>query len=700
MANPYQQQVFHRKLIYIGLILVLFTGSWLWRNYWIQAKADELKIREKDRGEVELSGAAARVGVIGFQGLLTCILWRSAMEMQAKNQWNELRLQVDWLTRLQPHFITPWLFQSWNLSYNVSVESDRVADKYYYITEGINLLARGERQNANNPDLRWSIGFYTEHKICKSDETNLQRSLFQLSLIPPHERDPARFWKTNDRGEPEFNYVEFEKFCAAHPQLVRRLRIGMHRDSVREKKRLFTCERPEDVVQFLQDNYQIPTLWAVQPLPPGIPASSRTWVEKPDRGDVRLEPNGGFPVLPPPHADAFDREALTYDKPLHDDTDAFDIAGAWYCYALEPIPPADKLPGSTQPITDPVRQRKNKHMTTLIFRSHPAQARRFHAERLQEEGWYDDEDWDITDWFEASKKHGGLTVKVGGGKNWSLEAWQRAKDAWTRHGNDNHLLFKSPEEEENTETLAGRYRSKHGLAVGSPPPRVQEDQLSPEEKEEYDATRYLAELTFYRHVSNFLHHYHRSLVEAQEETVAVRKAFYRAETQLYQEANRGAAMRTFEERRTGPGAWKDRKLNPLEAWRDLVLLRNEDFRRDDFVQERTAEIELRYLDLYNGLRGQARKEEAARLAALNWSGLGPGSLLSSLHLLPTVFGPFDGDVKDKQGKDLPPHISAIVMQRIKERMNLVPKKRTMPPEMLKQPGGPPPLPNRGAEGAK
>ena len=46
------------------------------------------------------------------------------------------------LTKLQPHFITPWLFQSWNLSYNVAVEADRLRDKYFYVTRGIELRDR------------------------------------------------------------------------------------------------------------------------------------------------------------------------------------------------------------------------------------------------------------------------------------------------------------------------------------------------------------------------------------------------------------------------------------------------------------------------------------------------------------------------------------------------------------------------------
>src|SRR4029077_8688146 len=106
-----------------------------------------------------------------------------------------------------------------------SNKTDRISDKYFYITRGVRLLADGERQNHDDPDLRFEMGSTYQHKICQSDETNYHRSLFQLSLIPPNERDPARFRPRNGRRE-KVNMDEFMKFCEKHAQLIRRLREG------------------------------------------------------------------------------------------------------------------------------------------------------------------------------------------------------------------------------------------------------------------------------------------------------------------------------------------------------------------------------------------------------------------------------------------------------------------------------------------
>ncbi len=172
MASSFQQQALRRKLIYAFLILGIFCFALIYRHakvYGLDAQAAELQLRDQDQGEVQLTGSALRLTLTGSRGLAICLLWWTATEKQKKHEWNELELLVNSLTKLQPYFVTPWLFQSWNLAYNVSVESDRIQDKYFYIAQGINLLAEGERQNRLNPDLRFYMGFYNQQKIGLSD---------------------------------------------------------------------------------------------------------------------------------------------------------------------------------------------------------------------------------------------------------------------------------------------------------------------------------------------------------------------------------------------------------------------------------------------------------------------------------------------------------------------------------------------------
>src|SRR5262249_41345938 len=152
------QQSFQRKVLYIGLIVALVSLSWGFRAYVVEARANELALREQNLGDVELAASAVRLSLTGSRGLAGCLMWVNAIEKQKKTQWDEFDLLVSSVTRLQPHFIIPWQFQSWNLSYNVAVKCDLIRDKYFYIARGCELLAAGEKQNQHNPDLRFSMG--------------------------------------------------------------------------------------------------------------------------------------------------------------------------------------------------------------------------------------------------------------------------------------------------------------------------------------------------------------------------------------------------------------------------------------------------------------------------------------------------------------------------------------------------------------
>src|SRR5262249_5168321 len=154
---------------------------------------------------------------------------------------------------------SPWLFQGWNLAFNVAVECDRPRDKYYYITRGIGLLCKGEEKNdpgmakppqpwPASPEMRFQIGFTYQLKIGQGDESKTQRCLYELSCIPFSERDPKDFWIAGKYGE-EVNLERFLKFCKSYPRLVRRLK---------ERLKSSGFSEPEDIVAFITDNKDVP----------------------------------------------------------------------------------------------------------------------------------------------------------------------------------------------------------------------------------------------------------------------------------------------------------------------------------------------------------------------------------------------------------------------------------------------------------
>lgn len=657
MASTFQRQALQRKLTYAALILVLFTVAFVWRSKdfrvfgyevkGVEAQARDLSIREQSRGEVDLVTSVVRIVTMGLRGVATCWTMNNAMEAQKKNQWDQLELHIRTLVKLQPHFITPWIFQSWNLAYNVSVEADRVNDRYFYIARGIELLAEGERRNRDNPDMRWSIGFFTQHKIAQSDDSNALRSLSQLSMIPPNERDPERFW-TRSGGKQEVNLRELEEFCKDHPQLVRRLREGIRRERRSDQQRQFRCRSAEEFVRFLEDNFRVPSLYE-----DALPSQVGAW--KPKQNKYKEPATERFPVLPPEHGRGPNQQppdpaALTDEKRLLDDTDVYQVSRAWYSYAQEPLPMPDKLPGHSEPIVDRVHQRLPRYMMTVIFRSHPAQAQRFSAERLAEEGWFDNSGWNITGWFRSTGDRfaDGKPAKIGGEKAWGLDAWRQTFEMWDAFGHANHFLLSAADratKDEQSKAFARKYNLD-----GSTIPTLREETLDAETKEQMFAWMFLRELNQYEHLCNFEYHYNRALVEKEPETLQCRKTFFEAldALRLYNDEPEALA--------------KYQSPTGMNAWRDKVLLTNKVFRRDSLIQEYTYEIELRYIDLYARLHGSSFEAQSAALMlmpaqTLRGCGACPAGfamwvspILQSGWDNPLLGGPFDID--DEEGVPL------------------------------------------------
>ncbi|HEV3202790.1 MAG TPA: hypothetical protein VGY77_00335 [Gemmataceae bacterium] len=599
MASPFQQQSLRRKFIYFGLILGLFTLTLVIRRsgaYSMESMANTLEIREQNLGEGDLIGSVLQLSLSGSRGMVICYLWVDAEGKKKKHEWNQLDQRVRILVKLQPHFISPWLFQSWNLAYNVAVELDRVRDKYFYVARGIDLLAEGERKNRDNPEMRFSIGNYTQSKIGISDENNTMRSLFQMSCMNPADRNPARFHGKNG----ELDWTQFQDFCKNHPLLVRRLRENLR------------CKTPEDIVEFLRDNQKIPSRY-----------------EDPEAGSdqdtTKFKPlTDRFPALPP--ASQFDPSEFTFNDNVGDDFDCYGAARAWYSYAQDPLHSAKK--------------KRPRYMAKIIFQGYPARAQAYVAERLQQEGWFDEDGWEITGWKPESLSNpdGPKTnFTVGDGPNWSGNAWEKAHQMYKDHGEKNKLYL-TPED----------LRS-----------------LPTEERMDYE---------YNRNLTNFNHFYYRSMVERTREAVLGRKDFFKAD-RLRKAAEYTQALQMYESPNAfgPPQSWPKDKAT---GWKRL-LLNNTEFRRDEDIQEEIYLVHYRYLKLLRDRREAPIRQllvvnDLLSQKAYPWSPWNPLPLhASGKTTIPYKDFPFKGplDDVDNEGR---PFFTPDVVQRAQGRIGGAP----------------------------
>ena len=99
--------------------------------------------------------AFTTVALGGFRGLISNFLWIRANDLQLDDKYFEAAQLADWITDLEPHFSQVWLFQAWNMAYNISVKFKDFPDRWRWVERGIELLRDdGLRYNpGRRPDL-------------------------------------------------------------------------------------------------------------------------------------------------------------------------------------------------------------------------------------------------------------------------------------------------------------------------------------------------------------------------------------------------------------------------------------------------------------------------------------------------------------------------------------------------------------------
>lgn len=454
MATTYQK-IRQRKLIYLGLIIVLFFAAYVHRSRVIEVAAKECDLSETNLGKIDLGGSVSRFVLSSFRGPLVCGLWWEAIEQQKKHNFPQLELLITALTKLQPHYKGPWKYQAWNLAYNVSVEFDRAQDKFLYITKGIRWLMNGESQNRVNlwepdkkrtkpigdPEMRGEIAQTYSNKMYLSDEQLIFRPLLQMSCIPITQRDVDRL-----RNNPQV----FQQFKKQYPRFIRRIgdlkNIADGDDLALDRA----------VLAFLEENRDVPSMWKLD-------ATSQSYEPADDP----------FPRWP---EFMKDKIATIGDEEVYQD--GWDIARWWYTFACEPLPPPQTDLTEEPDLSDHKYYRRNKNKHSMIFRSDPARSQCHTGMALNKEGWIEK----------------------------AQAAWEEGYQMWLQLARDCNIEH-STEEVQKKSNLANWYRENFRAQAESnqPPPKT----LPPEEykkaEESYKAGVFLRNLANLQGYGRYYH---------------------------------------------------------------------------------------------------------------------------------------------------------------------------------------------------
>ena len=186
-------QNFIRKVIYMALMAALLLplsllsqpstvaveGRPATPGGILARERDEFKLGQGNLGKIDPASETIKLATLGMRGVAANLLWSKAEECKLKEDWTGLSATLEQIANLQPNYISVWRFQAWNLSYNISAEWDDYHDRYYWVIKGIEFLEKGIDYNAHEPRLLTDVGWFSSHKIGKSDERLQYRRLFR-----------------------------------------------------------------------------------------------------------------------------------------------------------------------------------------------------------------------------------------------------------------------------------------------------------------------------------------------------------------------------------------------------------------------------------------------------------------------------------------------------------------------------------------
>jgi hypothetical protein len=134
----------------------------------ILKEAEESTLRYTNNA---VEGAPDWVNTLGMsigalRGLIVDYLWIKVNRMKDEGQFYEVMADADLITKLQPRFPHVWVFHAHNMSYNVSVATNTLEERWEWVNAGIRLLReKGLRANPNDMVLHKELSFFFAHKL-------------------------------------------------------------------------------------------------------------------------------------------------------------------------------------------------------------------------------------------------------------------------------------------------------------------------------------------------------------------------------------------------------------------------------------------------------------------------------------------------------------------------------------------------------
>lgn len=155
-----------RKLIYALVLVVSLVASGFLQNHLTRDRETLGLTRTAVISNAPPVLAFTTVALGGFRGLIANALWIRTSQLQEDGKYFEAVQLADWITTLQPHFTQVWLYQAWNMAYNISVKFPNPEDRWLWVQRGLELLRdRGLAYNPNQALMYRELAWFYQHKM-------------------------------------------------------------------------------------------------------------------------------------------------------------------------------------------------------------------------------------------------------------------------------------------------------------------------------------------------------------------------------------------------------------------------------------------------------------------------------------------------------------------------------------------------------
>ncbi len=225
--------------------------------------------------------AFTTVALGGFRGLISNLLWSRANDLQQDDKFFEAAQLASWITQLEPHFSQVWVFQGWNMAYNISVKFKEngpgdYTDRWRWVQRGIELMRdEGLKYNPNDVLIFRELAWQYQHKIgANLDDANMfykmrwademgglfgeEGTNYQSLVSPQNETDRTNALVIREKFklEPEFIQSVDERYGPLDWRLPEAHAIYWGAKGLDQAQKNPAKVKPDDLIQLRRIIYQ------------------------------------------------------------------------------------------------------------------------------------------------------------------------------------------------------------------------------------------------------------------------------------------------------------------------------------------------------------------------------------------------------------------------------------------------------------